>query len=73
MPLSRLTPMAWIRAARRAELSRYDPAVPRVVLDRVREVIPEVPLDIIRDARHFSPETPERIAGILTRVLRSQQ
>jgi len=51
-----------------------DPAVPHVVLDRLREVIPNAPLDIIRDARHFSPEeTPERIAGILARVLRSQQ
>jgi pimeloyl-ACP methyl ester carboxylesterase len=49
-----------------------EPAVPRVVLDRLREVIPDAPLDIIRDARHFSPEeTPERIAGILARVLRS--
>lgn len=132
MPLSRLTPMAWIRPALRAELSRWfsdagrgrasveqylsawqkpprwkqflrqlaalsasdvdestrllrtltipvsivasddDPAVPRVVLDRLREVIPDATLDIIRDARHFSPEeTPERIADILTRVLRS--
>jgi 2-hydroxymuconate-semialdehyde hydrolase len=132
LPVSRLTPMAWIRPALRAELSRWfsdagrgrtsveqylsafqhpprwkqflrqlgalnpsevaestrllrtlmvpvsivtsddDPAVPRVVLDRLREVIPDAPLDIIRDARHFSPEeTPERIAGILARVLRS--
>jgi 2-hydroxymuconate-semialdehyde hydrolase len=51
-----------------------DPAVPHVALDRLREVIPNAPLDIIRDVRHFSPEeTPERIAGILARVLRSQQ
>jgi 2-hydroxymuconate-semialdehyde hydrolase len=52
--------------------SDSDPAVPRVVPDRLREVVPNVPLDIIRDARHFSPEeSPERVAGIIERLLRS--
>ena len=48
----------------------YDPAVPRVALDRVRESLPGAPLDIIRDARHFSPEeSPERVAEVITRLL----
>ena len=50
--------------------SDYDPAVPHVALDRVRESLPDAPLDIIRDARHFSPEeSPERIAGAIARLL----
>ena len=130
MPLTRVTPMAWLRAPLRSELIRWfsdegrgrasaeqyvsawqkptrwrqflrqlsalnatdvsectrllrtltipvsivasdhDPAVPRVALDRVRESLPDAPLDIIRDARHFSPEeSPERIAGVITRLL----
>lgn len=49
-----------------------DPAVPRVALDRVREALLSVPLDIIRDVRHFSKEeSPERIVGVMTRLLRS--
>lgn len=49
-----------------------DPAVPRVALDRVRAVLPNATLDIIRDARHFSPEeSPERIADVLARLLRT--
>jgi pimeloyl-ACP methyl ester carboxylesterase len=49
-----------------------DPAVPRVALDRVREALPSATLDIIRHARHFSPEeSPERIADIVARLLRS--
>ena len=52
--------------------SDADPAVPRVALDRVREAIPSATLDIIRDARHFSPEeSPERIAGVVARLLQS--
>ena len=52
--------------------SDHDPAVPHVVLDRLRAVVPNAPLDIIRDARHFSPEeSPERVAGIIERLLRS--
>ena len=52
--------------------SDHDPAVPRVALDRVREAAPSATLDIIRDARHFSPEeSPERIAGVVARLLRS--
>ena len=54
--------------------SDHDPTVPRVALDRVREALPDAPLDIIRDARHFSPEeSPERIAGVITRLLVPRQ
>lgn len=54
--------------------SDNDPAVPRVALDRVRESLPDVPLDIIRDARHFSPEeSPERVAGVIARLLGPEQ
>lgn len=134
MPLIRITPMAWLHAPLRSELTRWfsdegrgrasaeqylsawqnpgrwrqflrqlvalnardvtectqllrtltipvtivasdhDPAVPRVALDRLREAIPDAPLDIIRDARHFSPEeSPERIAGVITRLLVPRQ
>jgi len=49
-----------------------DPAVPRVALDRVRAALPTATLDIIRDVRHFSPEeSPERIADVVARLLRS--
>lgn len=52
--------------------SDADPAVPRVALDRVREATPSATLDIIRDVRHFSPEeSPERIAGVVARLLQS--
>lgn len=51
--------------------SDYDPAVPRVALDRVRAAIPGAPLDIIRDVRHFSPvESPERVAEVIGRLIR---
>ena len=134
MPLTRVTPMAWLRAPLRSELIRWfsdegrgrasaeqyvsawqkptrwrqflrqlgalkatdvtectrllrtltipvsivasdnDPAVPRVALDRIRESVPDVPLDIIRDARHFSPEeSPERVAGVIARLLGPEQ
>lgn len=47
-------------------------AVPRVALDRVRAAIPAATLDIIRDVRHFSPEeSPERVADVVARLLRS--
>jgi pimeloyl-ACP methyl ester carboxylesterase len=49
-----------------------DPAVPRVALDQVRQALPKATLDIIRDARHFSPEeSPERIADVVARLLRT--
>lgn len=52
--------------------SDHDPAVPRVALDRVHEAAPSATLDIIPDARHFSPEeSPERIAGVVARLIRS--
>lgn len=131
LPLARITPMSWLRAPLRSELTRWfsdegrgrasaeqylsvwlkaprwrqflrqlaalsaadvtecthlmrsisipvsivasdnDPAVPRVALDRIRESLPDAPLDIIRDVRHFSPEeSPERIAGVIARLLR---
>jgi pimeloyl-ACP methyl ester carboxylesterase len=49
-----------------------DPAVPRAALDQVRQALPKATLDIIRDVRHFSPEeSPERIADVVARLLRS--
>jgi len=46
--------------------------VPRVALDRARETLPSATLDIIREARHFSPEeSPERVADVVARLLRS--
>lgn len=52
--------------------SDYDPAVPRVAPDRVREALPNATLDIVRGVRHFSPEeSPERIADVVARLIRS--
>jgi pimeloyl-ACP methyl ester carboxylesterase len=49
-----------------------DPAVPRVALDRVREALPNATLDIVSGVRHFSPEeSPERIADVVARLIRS--
>ena len=54
--------------------SDHDPTVPRVVLDRIRESVPDATLDIIRDARHYSAEeSPERIAGVIARLLVPEQ
>src|SRR5688572_3441284 len=49
-----------------------DPAVPRVALEQVLQELPRATLDIIEDGRHFSPEeSPERIAAVVARLLRS--
>jgi pimeloyl-ACP methyl ester carboxylesterase len=49
-----------------------DPAVPRVALEQVLQELPRATLDIIKDVRHFSPEeSPERIAAVVARLLRS--
>ena len=49
-----------------------DPAVPRVALEQVLQALPRATLDIIKDVRHFSPEeSPERIAAVVARLLRS--
>jgi pimeloyl-ACP methyl ester carboxylesterase len=51
--------------------SDHDPAVPRVALDRLRDVLPDATLDIIRDVRHCSPEeSPERVADVVASLLR---
>jgi pimeloyl-ACP methyl ester carboxylesterase len=52
--------------------SDSDPAVPRAALDQVLQALPRATLDTIRDVRHFSPEeSPERIAAVVARLLRS--
>jgi pimeloyl-ACP methyl ester carboxylesterase len=52
--------------------SDSDPAAPRVALEQVRAAAPSATLDIIPHVRHFSPEeSPERIAGVIERLLRS--
>ena len=49
-----------------------DPAVPGVALDHVRKALPKAKLDIISNVRHYSPEeSPERIADVVARLLRS--